>query len=95
MNRSKVILGISIFGAVLFSLVQIVFSSAFATDGIQLTQLQSTQVALEKENSLLKEQVYSASSLTNISQEAKQMGYTEDAKSRVVLSNPLPIALNQ
>lgn len=95
MNKSKLILGASILGAIFFSLVQIIFSSAFATDGIALTQLQSTKVALEKENSSLKEKVYAAASLTNIAQEAEQMGYTEDAKSRVVLSNPLPIALNQ
>jgi len=95
MKRSTVILGICIFGTICLSLVQIVFSSAFATDGIDLTKLQSTQAMLERENSLLKEKIYEQASLTTISQEAKNMGYVEDQKSRMVLSSPLPIALNQ
>lgn len=89
------LIGACILGSVVFSLAQIVFSSAFATDGIELTKLQAQQTTLEKENSLLREKVYAASSLTTISEEAKQMGYSENEKSRMVLSSPLPIALNQ
>lgn len=95
MKTSKILLPVSIVGAIVLSLVQIVFSSAFATSGIELTKLQETQVSLEKENSLLKEKVYAQSSLTTIADEAKKMGYTEDTKSRMVLSSPLPIAINQ
>jgi cell division protein FtsL len=95
MKASKLLVTSSILGAIMLSLVQIVFSSAFATDGIELTKLQSTQTTLEKENSLLKEKVYETASLTVIADEAKKMGYTEATKSRMVLSDPLPIALNQ
>ncbi len=95
MTRSNIILVVAIVGTVCLSLVQIIFSSAFATDGIELTKLQTAQATLETENSLLRERVYTASSLTTIVAEAEKMGYTEDEKSRLILSSPLPIALNQ
>lgn len=95
MKLSKFILTASIVGAICLSLVQIVFSSAFATDGITLEQLTAKQQKLETENTLLKEKVYAASSITAIAQKAEQLGYTEDDKSRMTLSSPLPIALNQ
>lgn len=42
----------------------------------------------------MKEKVLEASSLLNVSQKAKALGFVE-SKSQVYLSDPLPLALNQ
>ena len=52
MKISRIVLSVSILGAIVLSLVQIVFFSAFATDGIELTRMQNEQMTLEKENSI-------------------------------------------
>lgn len=79
---------------VMLSVVQISVSNMLSTGGIQLAQVEAQIADYQKENAILKEQIYSVASLTNIAQEADKMGYGESTgKSTLVIANPAPIAI--
>jgi cell division protein FtsL len=75
-------------------ITQVVISNRLSTTGIELEKIQSEIAKYKKENTLMKEKVLEASSLLNVSQKAKALGFVE-SKSQVYLSDPLPLALNQ
>jgi cell division protein FtsL len=75
------------------SIGQVVISNKISTVGIELDSLQSEIAKYRKENSLLQQKVLEESALVNVSKKAKAIGFIE-AKSKIYLSNPLPIALN-
>ncbi len=69
-------------------------SNFLSTDGIALASMQDKIGLLEKQNMEISEKVYSLSSLTTIASCAATLGFV-DARSEVVLANPLPLALKQ
>ena len=76
------------------SLVQVGLSNQISTAGADLTKLETSLVAYQKENIILQEQYLDASSFTNLAKKAKKLGFVE-AKSQIYLNTPLPLALKQ
>lgn len=74
--------------------VQIGISNAFSTDGITLGVMQQKIADLQKENMLLKENIYTLSSYTNIADQAQHLGFVEN-KSTIVLGGVQPLAIRQ
>lgn len=62
----------------LLAITKIITSSLISTDGIDLSQLQTQDSAVKKQNILLKEQVAKGSAFTTISQEASKEGFVID-----------------
>lgn len=94
MKRSYIVL--SLFGCVivLLSLVQISVSNMLSTGGIELAQVQSNILEYQKENAVLKEQMYSVASLTHVAAEANKLGYVAgENQSTLVITNPQPLAI--
>jgi cell division protein FtsL len=76
------------------SLVQISVSNMLSTGGIELAQIQTGIQEYQKENAILKEQIYSVASITHIADEAQKLGYVPGlSKSTLVITNPQPFAL--
>lgn len=75
-------------------LVRIVLSNMFSIDGIALSQMNTQIASLDRENMLLKEKIYTASSYTTIASDAATMGFVEE-KSQISLSNASSIAIRQ
>ncbi len=65
-----------------------------STSGVELGQIQDELDTLQTQNAVLAEQVYSYSSLTNISSKAAEMGFVNQG-SQFVLTAPVPVAYNQ
>lgn len=59
---------------------QLVFASSLATDGQKLSEINSQISKLETENTNLKVQISQESSLTQLSQKAQQMGFSQPSK---------------
>lgn len=76
------------------SLVQIVVSNAFSTDGIVLGNMQKQLAQLESENMQLREQVFSLSSYTHIASSAGTMGFV-GGNNQLVLTGARPLAIRQ
>jgi len=73
------------------SITQVALTNRVSTAGIELEDMQSEIALLTKENILLEQRVLEYSALTNVSNEAKALGFVE-AKSQIYLTNPLPLA---
>lgn len=90
---TKILLGLTfIVGGLL--IFRVVLSSSFAVDGIALNSANEKLASLQKEDMILKEKIYSTSSLTMIASDAAQMGFVEE-KSHMAISNISSLALNQ
>lgn len=92
-NTTKIILTLLLVvtGLVIF---RVILSSSFAIDGITLDRLHIQLAQLQKENMLLKEKIYTASSLTMIASDAAQMGFVEE-KTSIAISNVSSLAINR
>ena len=77
---------------VFLSVVQIVVSSKLSTAGTTLSKIDSSLQAYQTENSVLREKIYDASSLTTVASKAAAMGFVEQ-KTVVTLEGPLPLAI--
>jgi len=93
MRYKRKVLFIFVTTAIGLGIVKIVFSTAFTTSGIDLSQLQYEKKAIEKENLLLGEDLYQRSALTTIAQEAKDDGFSENTKSRITISKSSAVAI--
>ncbi len=78
---------------VALTIVQVVISNSLATAGIELSSLDKQIKSLKVKNALLREEYLVASSLHSIASRASELGFIEE-KSRVFLSNQIPIAIN-
>ncbi|HSW98053.1 MAG TPA: hypothetical protein VLF89_09575 [Candidatus Saccharimonadales bacterium] len=76
------------------TLIQISVSNGLTTEGLKLSKIQAQIDAMKKDNMLLAERVYSASSYTQIASQAARVGFVE-AKQPIFLSNPGPLAFKQ
>ncbi len=86
---------ISIFVTIIgLALWQVGVANEMSTTGAELAQIQAQVDNYKRENTILQEQLLSASSLTTISLEAEKMGYVE-ASQPIALDAPLPLALKQ
>lgn len=90
---TKIILGLLILIGGLI-MTRIVMSSMFAVDGIALSAMNSQIASLDRENMLMKEKIYTASSYTTIASDAATMGFVEE-QSEITLSNTSSIAIRQ
>lgn len=75
-------------------ILQVGLLNRLSTTGIELKNLQSQVANYKKENIILEEKILEASSLMNLSKEAKTLGFV-NAKSQIYLSSPLPLAFRQ
>ncbi|HSW87649.1 MAG TPA: hypothetical protein VLG12_00630 [Candidatus Saccharimonadales bacterium] len=76
------------------TLVQISVSNSLTTEGLKLSKIQEQIDETKKENLLLAERVYSASSYTQIASQAARIGFVQ-AKQPIFLSDNGPLALKQ
>ena len=73
-------------------ITRITMVNSISTTGIKLVDIQNEISAYKKQNELLKVQYLQAASYTNISSQAKKLGYVT-VKSQVDLASPLPMAM--
>ncbi len=92
--KHAVILGLFVLTAIVLSIVQIVFGTLYTTAGLEISQIQTQKQAVDKENMLLSEKLYTLSSLTNIEASAKQLGFEDEtSKSMLVVTQNSAFAL--
>lgn len=89
----KILLGLILIAGALV-LTRIVLSSAFSVDGIALAKMNTEMSSLDRENMLLKEKIYTASSYTMIASDAATMGFVEE-KSQIAINGASSIAIRQ
>lgn len=94
MKLTQQILFVMIILAIITAIARIGVSTLLVTGGIDLNDLQSQTIALQKENTLLKEQIYEQSSLLAIKERAEKVGFTNE-NSHLVLTAPVPVAYKQ
>lgn len=83
-----------LFSIIALSVVRVGVVNSISTTGEELATLETQIKDVKKQNTILEEQYLALSSLTNIEEKAKQLGFIE-AKSQLYLSTPLPLALKQ
>lgn len=94
MKRSAyVIIGLVAIILVL-TVVKIAISNLYAADGITLATIQDEVASYQKQNMMLREQVYSLSSLTHIASSAASLGFVESS-TPIAIDNVQPLALKQ
>ena len=91
MKKPALLIFILIFVVVLLSIVKTFVSNNIATSGVVLSNTQQKLSLLKTQNAILAQKLYTLSSLTEISQKAKNLGYI-DGKTSYVLNDRLPIA---
>jgi hypothetical protein len=94
MKKTTKILAALVLVVAALLLTRIVLSSAFSVDGIALDGINTQLEAISKENMLLKERLYTASSYVTVASDAKGLGYVEQ-KSQISLSGASPLAIKQ
>jgi cell division protein FtsL len=93
--KRPVFLIIFIFVTILgLGIAQISMANQISTTGSELASLQNEVDKYERENTILEEELLEASSFTNISKKAKELGFAE-SRTQVSLTAPLPLALKQ
>ena len=91
MKRPILFISFLILLVVGMSIVHVSVSNSLSTTGITLSKIQEDLATYKKENTLLKEQILSASALMTVSSQAKEAGYVP-IKSEVTITHPLPLA---
>lgn len=94
MKKPQLILTFLFIITVALSITRIFVSNTIATSGVVLQDVTQARDSLRLENSLLSQRLYEDSSLTNISEKATKIGYT-DKKTDFVLSTSVPVAIKQ
>lgn len=75
------------------SIIQIIVTNHGISSGDNVTKLEEEKDRLLEENDKLETQIAKFTSIKNIKEQAKKIGFIE-ASSIVYLSTPLPVALN-
>lgn len=94
MNLSRIFLISLISIVTILAVVQITASNFLATDGIDLASIKNQIAALKKENLILKQQIYTLSSLTEVASKAAILGFVPE-NNIVFLNKPQSLAINQ
>ena len=71
--------------------VRSVVASRITTSGLELSQLKNDTSNLKTQNAILREEIYSLSSLTHVSETADKVGFVE-SKDAYAVSAARPIA---
>lgn len=79
---------------IMLSIVQVIVSNNLSTTGIELAKYQEDINTYQKENTILHQELLEKSSYTYIASKAAELGFVED-KSRVYLTDPIPVAFKQ
>lgn len=90
MRKTKRFFSIILIIIVFLSIVQVVVSNHIATTGVILSQLTEEIDTYKKQNTILREEILSSSSLLHIASEAAKLGFVQ-AESEFVLTSP-PLA---
>jgi len=92
MKKPAQIIGILIVAIVMLSIVKAFVTNRISTSGLTLGVIKDHITEKKRENILLSEKLYSLASLTYVSGKADSLGFVEE-KSRLVISNTVPIAI--
>ena len=76
------------------SIGKAVLHNTLSTTGIYVGKTEQEIASLKTQNSILSEKLLAASSLTNIAEKAKQLGFINENKLMIVGTSK-PLALNQ
>ena len=91
MKKPIIILGILVSVIAVLFLVKTAVSNHISTSGVELGATQEQIATLRTQNAILREKVFSQSSLTNLSNEASRKGFIE-AKTTFAVSVAQPLA---
>jgi cell division protein FtsL len=94
MKKPALIIKVLVLTVIILFIVRIFVSNKIATSGVALGKVQEEISVYKLQNTLLSEQYYEASSLTNLYQKASKLGYVQK-QSDFVLNGQLPVALKQ
>lgn len=94
MKKPVLILGSLFLAIVVLFGVKTVVSTRIITSGVELAKIQDETQGYKTENTILKEKIYSLSSLTHVSEQATKVGFVE-SKSTFAVSAVRPIASAQ
>ncbi len=91
MKKSVFVLAILILVIVGLFITRTAISNKISTKGVELGKTQDELVKVRTENVILREKIYSLSSLTHVASEAARIGFV-DSKSNFALTKAKPIA---
>ena len=94
MRKPVLILGVLILTIGVLFAVKTVVSTRIITSGVELGRIQDETTEYKTQNTLIKEKIYSLSSLTHVSEQATKVGFVE-SKSTFAVSATHPIASAQ
>ena len=91
MKKHKIFLAILIVSFLGLTALRTVVANRISTDGVALGRIQEETAYYKTENLKYKEKILAISSLGNISQKAKKLGFV-DSKIGFVVGSSIPIA---
>ncbi|MBI2621957.1 MAG: hypothetical protein HYW63_04940 [Candidatus Levybacteria bacterium] len=91
MKKPTFLLSILLFIILGLFVTRVVISNTISTSGVALGQMQDELRKYKIENALIREKIFTLSSLSNISSEAARIGFS-GSKSNFALSKTHPIA---
>ena len=94
MKKQSIFITTIIITVIFLSIVQVVVSSSLSITGIDLSLIEKKGNVYKTENSILKEKLLYASSLSQIASKAATLGFVESS-SIVVIRSSLPVAIKQ
>lgn len=94
MKRSLFFLSFLIISIAILSVLQVLISNRLSTSGIELSKLNEQIKSYKKENYILSEKLFIATSLTSVASNASQIGFVENSE-QVYLNAPLPLAVKR
>lgn len=94
MKKPTLIIAILIFAVLGLSVVRTFVANNIATSGVTLSDVQSKIAILETENAILSEKLYTQTSLSQISEKAEKLGFSENKKN-FAISAQRPVAFKQ
>lgn len=78
--KLQIVLSVGVFTILALIFGQLVFANNLATDGEKLANIEDQIQKLEDENTSLRMQIAKETSLTNLSKEAQEKGFSHPAK---------------
>jgi cell division protein FtsL len=94
MNKPAILLSSLIFAIIVLLGVRTVISNDMSTAGVRLGEVEESLSSYKTENTMLKEKIFTLSSLSHVSSKAAKMGFVE-SKSNLAISKAMPIALKR
>ena len=86
MKKPIIVLTSLVMGVIVLSLVQVVIATKLSTTGVDLAKIQGELEVVKKDNSLLSENLYDASSYAKIASKAGELGFVDKHENYVVTS---------